>query len=205
MHGTAPYTLGPPVRQENHEPAPLSAAQADDSLQPSHTEKFSDIVKHHSGYVFRVLRFLGVREADVEDLCQETFIIVHRKLPSYEPRAELRTWIYAIALRIVSDYHKRAYRKREALVERMPELRIPAQQEHTLEQRQECELLEKLISTLSDEQRQVFVLYEIEALTMREIAQIVGRPLQTIYSRLQVARKQVENELARLRAKGALP
>ena len=203
MPGPAPYTLSPPVPQPNHEPAPVSAAQESGSLSCS--QSFSDIVHNHSGYVFRVLRFLGVRDADVEDMCQETFIIVHRKLPSYEPRAELRTWIYAIALRVVSDYHKRAYRKREKLVERLPELRIQAPQEQSLEQRQEWELLEKLLRTLSDEQRQVFVLYEIEALTMREIAQIVGSPLQTIYSRLQVARKQVESQLARLRMKEALP
>lgn len=186
----------------NHEPAAVIAATECGALR---SESFSEIVQTHSGYVFRVLRYLGVRDADVEDMCQETFIIVHRKLPSYEPRAELRTWIYAIALRVVSDYHKRAYRKREALVERMPELPIQAAQEHTLEQQREWELLEKLLSALSDEQRQVFVLYEIEALSMREIAQIVGSPLQTIYSRLHVARKQIDRELARLRAKGALP
>lgn len=191
------------MSQPNHVPAPtLNAVSLD--VRAS-TESFSAIVRAHSGYVFRVLRCLGVREADLEDQCQETFIVVHRKLPSYEPRAELRTWIYAIALRVVSDYRKRAYRKREALVERVPELRAQAEQELTLERRQDWELLDKLMSALSEEQRQAFVLYEIEALPMREIAEIVGCPLQTVYSRLQVARKQVAHQLARLRARGEMP
>lgn len=202
MPRLAPYTRGTQVSEPNHEKT--AAARSRDRRTPA-ADPLSEIVRCHSGYVFRVLRCLGVREADLEDLCQDTFIVVHRKLPSYEPRSELRTWIYAIALRVVSDYRKRAYRKREALMDRVPELRAQAEQELTLERRQEWELFARLLSALPDEQRQVFVLYEIEALPIREIAQIVGAPLQTVYSRLQVARKQVEAQLARMRAKGALP
>ncbi len=165
---------------------------------------FGAIVRAHSQYVWRVLRCLGVREADVEDLCQETFIVVHRKLPSYEPRAALRTWIYAIAMRVVGDYRKRAYRKRETLVERPPDVRIDGEQERALQRQQDWELLDRLLGALSEDQRQVFVLFEIEALPMREVSEIVSCPLQTAYSRLQSARKQIADELARLRAEGAV-
>lgn len=209
MPRLSPYTRGTQVVDPNQETVPFpSAAQCRSprvSAESTFTQRFSAIVREHSGYVYRVLRCLGVREADVEDLCQDTFLVVYRKLPEYEPRGALRTWIYAIALRVVSDYRKRAHRRHEALMERLPELRVPAEQELTLERRQEWELLSKLMSTLSEEHRQVFVLYEIEALPMREIAEIVGAPLQTAYSRLQVARKQVESRLARLRAQESLP
>jgi RNA polymerase sigma-70 factor, ECF subfamily len=189
------------------QPQPVSRASA---CEPPHaatpdSARFSDIVREHSRYVFRVLRCLGVRHADLEDVCQEVFIVVHRKLPSYEPRAALSTWIYAIALRVVSDYHKRAYRKRETLVERLPELRAHAQPEDLLALRQDWELLDKLMNALSAEQRQVFVLYEVEALALREIAEIVGSPVQTVHSRLQAARKHVATQLARTRAQGGTP
>jgi RNA polymerase sigma-70 factor (ECF subfamily) len=181
---------------------PLSAAvEAGSSTQAD----FSGLVREHSGYVLRVLRCLGVRDADVEDLCQEIFVVVHRKLPSYEPRGALRSWIYGIALRVVSDYRKRAHRKRETLSESVPELRVPAEQESALERQQDWQLLDRLTSGLSEEQRQVFVLFEIEALPMREVSAIVGCPLQTAYSRLQVARQHLAAQLARLRAEGGLP
>ena len=167
-------------------------------------DPFSAIVREHSRYVWRVVRCLGVRDADLEDLCQETFMVVHRKLPSYEPRAALRTWIYAIALRVVSDYRKRAYRKREQLVAELPDVRIAAEQERALQRREDWQLLDRLLATLGEDQRQVFVLYEVEAVPMREVCEAVGCPLQTAYSRLHAARKQVADELARLRAQGAV-
>jgi RNA polymerase sigma-70 factor (ECF subfamily) len=185
---------------------------ADDCAQPGDPEageaggeeRFSAIVRDHSQYVWRVVRCLGVRDADIEDLCQETFLVVHRKLPAYEPRAALRTWIYAIALRVVSDYHKRAYRKRERLVDQLPNAPLEAEQERALERRQDWELLDRLLGALDGDQRQVFVLFEIEALPMREVCEVVGCPLQTAYSRLHSARKQVADQLARLRAEGTV-
>ncbi|MET0386425.1 MAG: sigma-70 family RNA polymerase sigma factor [Polyangiales bacterium] len=161
---------------------------------------FAEIVRAHSQYVWRVLRCLGVREADIDDLCQETFVVVHRKWPSYEPRGALRTWIYAIALRVVSDYRKRAHRKRETLVAEPPDVRVGAEQEQKLERREDWQLLDHLMHTLTDDQRQVFVLFEIEELAMAEVAQVVGCPLQTAYSRLHAARKQIALQLAQHRA-----
>jgi RNA polymerase sigma-70 factor (ECF subfamily) len=185
---TEPMSLSTPRTQ------PMAAAD----------ETFSALVREHSSYVFRVLQCLGVRAADVEDLCQETFVVVHRKLPTYEPRGALRSWIYGIALRIVSDYRKRAYRKRELLHE-PPEQRSAADQERALERQQDWQLLGRLMAELSEEQRQVFVLFEIEALPMREVIAIVGCPLQTAYSRLQVARKHIAQQHAQLRAEGGVP
>jgi RNA polymerase sigma-70 factor (ECF subfamily) len=161
---------------------------------------FADIVRAHTGYVWRVLRCLNVRDADVDDLCQETFIIVHRKLPGFEHRAALRSWIYGIALRVVSDYRARAYHRREALVEQTPDMPAAACQEQQLVQRQNWELLDRLLAGLADDQRQIFVLFEIEELTMREVCDIVGCPLQTAYSRLHAARKRVADTLSLLRA-----
>jgi RNA polymerase sigma-70 factor (ECF subfamily) len=188
------------ARPVTHSPRPLDGPE----LGPASGAALTAIVRAHSQYVFRVLRCMGVREGDVDDLCQETFLVVHRKLPTYEPRAALRSWIYAIALRVVSDYRDRAHRKREMLVDEPPERIATAQPSEALERRQDWALLDRLTAELSEEQRQVFVLFEVEELEMREICQIVGCPLQTAYSRLHAARKRIADKLARLRAEGAL-
>lgn len=161
---------------------------------------FADIVRAYSGYVWRVLRWLGVAEADLDDLCQETFLIVHRRLASFEGRSALRSWIYGIAFRVVSDHRGRAHRRHETVTDRLPERSADGAQELGLQRQQDWALLRQLLERLSEEQRQVFVLYEVEELSMREIAEIVKCPVQTAYSRLHAARKQVSDALAELRA-----
>src|SRR5262245_7483674 len=65
------------------------------------------IFDEHARYVWRTLRHLGVADADLEDVCQEVFVTVHRKLPEFEGRSKLRTWLYGICLRVASDYRRR--------------------------------------------------------------------------------------------------
>src|SRR5262245_16770067 len=69
----------------------------------------------HAKYVWRTLRYCGVAPVDLEDVCQEVFLIVHRKLPEFEGRSSLRTWIYGICLRVARQESRRAHRRRERL------------------------------------------------------------------------------------------
>jgi RNA polymerase sigma-70 factor, ECF subfamily len=158
---------------------------------------FEEIVRTHAPYVWRVLRSLGVPEHDVEDLSQETFLVVHRTLARFEGRSKLRTWIYGIALRVASDYRAKAHRKREVPSELPPETHVAASQEADLAQKQALSQLEAMLAKLPEERRQVFVLYEVEQLTMREVAEIVGCPLTTAYSRYHAARSTIDAELQR--------
>lgn len=146
------------------------------------------IFDEHARYVIRTLRHLGVREADVEDVAQEVFVTVHRKLPEFEGRSKLRTWLYAICLRIASDHRRRAYVVRERATEEPPVdtgARSGDEADTTFESRA---FVQELLGELDDDKRAVLVLYEIEGLTMREVAEVVGCPLQTAYSRLHAAR-----------------
>src|SRR5687768_16217272 len=81
-----------------------------------------EIFREYAPFVYRVLRRLGVSEAEVEDVCQEVFIVVHRRLPEFEGRSQLRTWIYAIAVRRASGHARRAYRRYERPAAEPPEL-----------------------------------------------------------------------------------
>ncbi len=150
------------------------------------------IFDEHARYVIRTLRHLGVREADVDDVAQEVFVTVHRKLAEFEGRAKLRTWLYAICLRVASDHRRRAYVVRERATDNPPVdtgERTGNEPDTSLESRA---FVRELLAELDDDKRTVLVLYEIEGLTMREVAEVVGCPLQTAYSRLHTARELLQ-------------
>jgi RNA polymerase sigma-70 factor (ECF subfamily) len=157
-----------------------------------------ELFRAHAPFVFRVLRRLGVAEAEVEDVCQEVFMVVHRGLPRFEGRSSLRTWIYAIALRRASNHKSRAFRRYEHTTDAPPERCTAADPAQALERSRTRALLDELLGQLAEDKRQVFVLYELEELSMREVAEIVGCPLQTAYGRLYAARRELQ-ELARRR------
>ncbi|MFK7985250.1 MAG: RNA polymerase sigma factor [Sandaracinaceae bacterium] len=157
------------------------------------TPPFATVFQEHAPRVWRALRRLGVPESDVEDVCQEVFVVVHRKLPSFEGRSALSTWIYGIATRVASDYRKKAYVRRERPTDEVPDERRSAPQLKELEREQARQLLDEALSALSDDKRAVFVLYEIEEQSMPSIAETLKLPVQTAYSRLYAARREVES------------
>jgi RNA polymerase sigma-70 factor (ECF subfamily) len=151
---------------------------------PSLRELFDEYAR----YIWRSLRNLGVAEADVEDLCQDVFITVHRKLPEFEGRSSLKTWLYGICLRTASDYRRRAYIRKERVVADASQAAERAGVDEFKGEAESRQLVLSLLELLDDEKRAVLVLYEIEGFTMKEVAEIVGCPLQTAYSRLYAAR-----------------
>jgi RNA polymerase sigma-70 factor (ECF subfamily) len=173
------------------------------ALPPEPRAVLGELMREHTPYVWRVLRSLGVRDSDLEDVCQETFIIVQRRYHTLESPGALRSWIYGIALRVVSDYRAKAHRRREVLSPEPPQPMLQAPQEAAFDRKRSWELVDELMARMSEEQRQVFVLYEVEELGMREVSEIVGCPLQTAYSRLHAARKLVQDR--RLYRRGERP
>lgn len=168
---------------------------------------FREVYNEHFRFVWRTLRALGVQERDAPDAVQDVFIVVHRKLPEFEARAKLTTWLFGICYRVASDRRRLAHVRRElpdheTLEARVDEGASPAQQ---AERRQEFALLERALGTLPDEQRAVFILFEINGSPCEEIAETLGAPLGTIYSRLRLAREAFRRALARLQAHRATP
>lgn len=161
------------------------------------------IFDEYSAFVWRTLRHLGIPDRDIEDVCQEVFVVVHRKLAGFEGRSTLRTWVYGICLRTASDYRRRAHVRREQAVEEVPTTSCEADQEDLVERARHRERLLELLDQLDEEKRQVFVLYEIEELEMKEIASAMGTPLQTAYSRLRAARQLLARALSEADVKEA--
>jgi RNA polymerase sigma-70 factor (ECF subfamily) len=151
-----------------------------------------------ASFVRTVLRRLGVPLADRDDLLQEVFFVVCRKLPGYDGRAPFRAWLYGICLRTVSSYRRSARVRHQSpghcAVDDC-ESHIADNPELNAEVHRICSELESLLVRLEDDKREVFVLFALEGLPMTEVARAVGCPLQTAYSRLHAARKAMRGLL----------
>lgn len=165
---------------------------------------FDRVFQEHAPYVWRALRRLGVAEDDADDVCQDVFIVVHRKLGTFYG-GSLKTWLYSICLRVASEHRRRRFRRREQVVEAVPDEGVDASQEDELERRRALARLDEALDQLDDDKRAVFVLFELEQMSMVEVAEAAGCPLQTAYSRLYAARKIVEAALDRARKAGPRP
>ncbi|MEO7037485.1 MAG: RNA polymerase sigma factor [Polyangiaceae bacterium] len=151
---------------------------------------FAALFEGQARFVWRVLARLGIPEADLPDVSQEVFLSAHRMLPTFEQRCAVTTWLYGICLRVASTHRRSLFRRREHLTAE-PSKDIASSLSPIAEVAVHRERLERVLSTLPEEQANVFVLYELEELTMSEVAAALGYPLQTAYSRLHAARKAV--------------
>lgn len=154
-------------------------------------EAIRDIVRANAGYVGRALRYLGVRESDLDDACQEVFVVVQRRVGDYEEHGTLRTWLYAICIRVAKAQRRNQHARREESLSLLGDAPVAPTQERELEKKHARELLASLLDELDDDKRNVFVLHEIEEMSMQDVSQIVGCPVQTAYSRLHAAREQM--------------
>jgi RNA polymerase sigma-70 factor, ECF subfamily len=158
------------------------------------------LFREYGPFAWRVLRRLGVAERDADDVCQEVFVTVHRRIASFEGRSSQRTWLYGICVRTASEYRKRAAHRHEVISDGVHEASVDASQDEDAALREARATLDRLLESLDDDKRAVFVLYEIEELPMADVAIAVGCPLQTAYSRLHAARRDVDSALHRLHA-----
>jgi RNA polymerase sigma-70 factor, ECF subfamily len=163
---------------------------------------FRDVYDENVHFVWRNLRRMGVRSPDVEDVCQEVFVIVHRRLSELDMSTSPRGWLFAVCMRTARDYRRRAHIRREHVTDDVPERSDPATQPAAIERREARALLDDILGELDDDKRAVFVLYELEQIAMSEICATLGCPIQTAYSRLHAARAHVEAAVKRLRLKG---
>ena len=141
-------------------------------------------------FVLRILRHFGVAGSDLDDQAQEVFIVANRRLPDWDGH-QPRAWLYAIARRCASTYRRRSHRRHEETVESVPEsldTRDPAA-------RMEMDHLNRVLDALDEDKRDVFVLYEIEEMSMREIAEAVQCTVPTAYARLAAARRELARAL----------
>lgn len=151
------------------------------------------VFETEAAFVFRILRRLGVPERDLDDAAQDVFMVVHRRLSEFEQGASIRSWLFGIARRVAAGRARRGYERNEVSMADVDVGAVPQNAEQRLDVGR---LLGRALRELDSAKRDVFVLYELEGLSMHEVASAVGCPLQTAYSRLHAARSLVREYLA---------
>jgi RNA polymerase sigma-70 factor (ECF subfamily) len=163
---------------------------------------FRAFYDEHLAFVWRTLFRLGVAKADLPDAVQEVFLVAYRKLPEFEGRSKLSTWLFGISYRVASDRRQRAHARWEigdgdAVLASRDQQPGP---EELAERREKVALLDEILGELRPEQREVFVMFELEEMSGKEIATIVDAPLKTVFSRLRLARESFAAAMARRRS-----
>lgn len=159
----------------------------------------------HANFVWLTLQRHGVRDADLEDMLQEVFVIVHRKLHTFDGSSRVTTWLFGICTRVAAAHRRRAYVRQEQPTERTAETVVDpgVAPDAAAEIREGRARLEAILAEMDVEKRAVFVMFELEELPCEAIATIVGVPVGTVYSRLFAARKVFEKALTRMRVRDA--
>jgi len=153
--------------------------------------------------VWRNLRRLGVPEGVLEDAAQDVFIVVHRRWDSYDADwSAVEPWLFGILLRVARSHRRSWWRRLKVFAlpeERAVEGTCPASHRTdpgmAAERRERVELLERVLGRLSPTKRAVFVMVELEELSVPQAAESLGLNLNTVYSRLRVARADFERAL----------
>ncbi len=175
--------------------APLDRAHAPPRALP----ELRAVFDAHADFVARALRYLGVPPGDLDDALQEVFLVVHARLGELARPEALRAWLRQIARHVAMAARRKHAQRREQLGD-APDAPLDLATTEVAHERRD--LLLHLLDQLQDEQREAFVLYEIEEMSMREVAELIGCPLQTAYSRHRAARERLEQAARRLGERG---
>jgi RNA polymerase sigma-70 factor (ECF subfamily) len=164
-------------------------------------ERIAALVRHSYGFVWRLLRRLGLGEGDADDAAQQVFLAAAARLADVEPERE-RSFLYGVALNVGSRARRSRGRRREEPLEAAGEreAREP-NAEQLMERRQARELLDALLDEMPEDLRVVFVLFELEELSTPQIAELCAIPVGTAASRLRRAREDFEERVARVEAR----
>lgn len=160
------------------------------------------VFRDHHGFVWRSLVHLGLPSASVDDALQDVFLVVHRRIGHFDGRTSIRNWLYGITRRVASEY-RRGTRK---AIRRLEVVRDPESHpdpEGLANRISAADAVAKVLDTLDDDKREVFVLAEVEGMTAVEIAEALQTNVNTIYGRLRAARQHFARALKREQAQQA--
>jgi RNA polymerase sigma-70 factor (ECF subfamily) len=192
-----PFETGPSSAISSVEPA------SSEGGAPART--FDSVYHEFAPYVWRNARRLGVAPGAVEDVMQEVFLVVHRRLPEFEITTSVRAWLSAILIRVVrAHWRRRARECRSPGIEPdgLADVRSPSPYD-SVERDETVRELYAALASMNEERREVLVLSELEDLTAPEIAHALGVNVNTVSWRLRTARKEFERLLFRRRAANA--
>ncbi|MFT3926909.1 MAG: sigma-70 family RNA polymerase sigma factor [Myxococcales bacterium] len=170
------------------QPVSQSSAAAACEREPASGRAFDALYTAHAGFVFRVLRGMGVPDSLADDAMQDVFLVVHRRLPEFDGRAKVTTWLFPIAVNVALNYRRRARRSHDQtpIKENLEADALSPHEE--AEAAQSLSRLQAVLDDLDDEKRVTLLLADLEGCSAPEIAELTRTPLNTVYTRLRRAR-----------------
>jgi RNA polymerase sigma-70 factor, ECF subfamily len=183
----------------------IVAPRSTDPLSPSaqvpsmnDTERFAAMVNQNIDFVWRTVRRLGVSSADADDATQQVFVVAHQKVAEIRIGSE-RAFLVAVATRVASRV-RRTNRRRELTQQHFSEIPVNnvAFSEHAVSRVEARDLLDRVLDGMPPEVRLVFVLFELEDLSVDKIAELLELPRGTVATRLRKARSLFAEESSRL-------
>ncbi len=184
--------------------AALPSASATEEAPPNAAARavdFEACYEAHFDFVARALRHLGVADAARDDAAQEVFLVVHRRLATFDHAASMRSWLFAIAVNVARD-QRRSLRRKGGHAPLPDDLADGSPGPHDALARSEAlRLGERLLATLDEDRRVVFLMVDYEQMSVPEVAAALGVNVNTLYSRLRAARIDFDAALSRHRAR----
>ena len=160
-----------------------------------------EVVREHGAAVHRQLRRIFGPDTDVDDVFQAAFVEILRSLHGFKGRSKLSTWIRRITWNVA--YQEMRLRYHHQRLVSLDEASTPGpshtEPDELVFKRQAMRNLYAGLESLGPKKRMPLVMHDIEGMTLREISQILGRPVQTVASQLQAGRKQLAEWMQRQR------
>ncbi len=178
----------------------LQGSRTEDPTQPKTPRHVLDAYRAEFGYICRTLVRLGIRDADVEDVAHEVFLVLCRKWDQYDRQRDLRPYLFGIAFRVAASQRRRYGREVAYEGLEVPDTSRTVEQKMWSDQARAIVL--KALEDVPLPRRAVFIMYELDEVPMATIANTLGIPLFTAYSRLRKARKEFKRAVDDGRLRG---
>jgi RNA polymerase sigma-70 factor (ECF subfamily) len=150
---------------------------------------WKELYDAHFDFVYRIARRLGTPDEEAEDVAHDVFEVVFKKLDQFK-EGRLTTWLYRITANVVSDRHrKRRVRRAFSQLSLWIGGRPSATPEEHAAQASASRAVDRVLERMAPKKREVFALFELEGLSGDEIADRIGCPVNTVWTRLHHARK----------------
>jgi RNA polymerase sigma-70 factor, ECF subfamily len=170
-----------------------------ESSAPPPRPSFPGLFEQHSAYVWHALRRLGAQDPELEDLTHDVFLQVFRHLDDYDPTRPIKPWLFGFAFRIASEWRRRQRVRGEVSAEGLDPVDSRPSAVEQLLHRERLDVARAALETLEIQRRAVFILHELDGCPIPEVAESLGIPLATAYSRLRLAREDFSKAAHRLR------
>ena len=179
-------------------PTPQMPAVAHVMKPALEVPSFDDVYEAHFAFVWRVLRTFGVPEPALEDAAQDVFVVVHRRLPEFEGRSAITTWLFAITRRVAASHRRRGQVPLAPVV--IPDVASPTDPFDDVARSEAAVALAAIVDQMDEDRRIVFALVEIEQMSVAEVARMLDINHNTAHSRLRLARAEFAAAVRRAKA-----